>query len=205
MAINAHLKSIVCGLLFICIQAGDNKPTLEIKDHQAIFARGGVEIRKVPLKPKRIVNQRPDNPNEYFEDRAFLVASCLIVMRDVHCLGDFCHVPGVKAVEVYTPDGRQKTYRDQEITPLFNGSSFTAPSGNWAVVLFAPEGFVSAFLLLRSDGTLERRLIEENLVWGGGVEKVQFTQAGELVFPDMELMGTRATLAIRSDGSFVLR
>lgn len=203
--LRVNLNVALCAYLLLAVPVLGGQPTLEIRDNQAIVVRDGTETLRVPLQPRRLVKEYRESPEEYIEDTAFLVASCLVVMRDYHYLGPFCHTPGVSAVEIYTLNGKHKIYRDPQVIYHFHGPRYTDPSGDWGVILFEAEGDVSGYLFLRSDGTLEKHLVEEDLEWRGALAEPSFSKDGDLVFPDMKLKGVSVTLIIKPDGSFVLK
>ena len=176
--------------------------TLSVRKNSAIVMRNGVEVIRVPLKPKKRVQQ-------IIEDRVFLVANCLIVARQVIRTEGIDGYPRPAYVEIFTLDGKRQAYYGEDVERYdFLGYSFTHPSGEWGVILHegdGAEGEVSGYLFMRSDGSFRKHNLGQLLLLPSGKITTTFSNEGDLVIPGFRRRDEVVSLVIKPSGSFVIK
>ena len=116
------------------------------------FMNGYDTIQTITLSP--MVNfSSGDFNNQTIQDEVYLMANCMIVLRGVHSLGDFCHTPSVESGEIYTLKGDSIQLGREAQSYLYGG--LDSPDGEWAVITDGEEGYYYGFSIFKSNGSRE--------------------------------------------------
>lgn len=178
-----------------------NQPTLTVKNNKAIVVRNGIRVLTIPLEPKKHMAGR------VIEDRAFLVANCLIVARRAVSTEGIDSHPRPASVEIFTLNGKRQTYPGSEKYD-FLGYTFTHRSGGWGVILHegkGAEGEISSYLFLKSDGTFKKHDLNAMLLLPREKIIPQISNESDLVIPRMRRGDKLVSLVVKQDGTFVIK
>ncbi len=113
-----------------------------IKPDKIIFTHQGKKIKIIPLKPKIPVGDK----GEYIVDKVLNNLHYLLIYRDYHYLGDFCHRPDVRKIEVYNKVG-DNLFNITESPRLYVGK-IPIFSRHWMIIADPQEGAFSGFALI---------------------------------------------------------
>lgn len=124
---------------------------LSIKNDTLLFTKGEELILTTYLKPDSIIDE------ERYRDEAFVRANCLFILRNVHYLGNFCHLPSAEKMEVYVEakNGFIKSNIQNDINLSFlTNQHLLVKQGKWDVLLHEEAGDVYAFSIFKADGSI---------------------------------------------------
>ena len=154
--------------------------TLNIEKDEAVLRQGDREVR-VPVRLDAQPVQDPDYPDAREADSVAFVSGCLVVHRDVRTLGDFCHTPRPRAVELYTIDGKV-----ERPDPALGASVGASSDGSFEVLFLEEEGRTYGWTIARPDCRFESHELSDVIAgddwwrigeeWSGGVLRVFFVE-----------------------------
>jgi hypothetical protein len=189
------------------IQLKNLPPEIHIENNYASFVQNGDTIVKTYIKPERTIVDR-----ETKEDNAYLLANCMVVLRDVHALGPFCHVPSVGQVEVYTANNDTLIYTQSfkengivgtNYTSNFLSGGRTSPKGDWGVITAEAEGRIYGFTILTDEGIAKDFLLPQDVDMDFEAENpVRFNEDNQYTMLLSEYPNKKMTLTINKSGSF---
>jgi hypothetical protein len=180
----------------------DNNIHFFQRNDTAFLSKGLVILSSTKLKTKQRLGDTI-NGNEYLADEAFMVANCMIVLRGVHVLGDFCHMPSVKSIEIHTAYGDVLTPK----TGYFQGNIYTAPSGKWGIITEEAEGEIFGYTFINEHGKIHHTDLNPFLSgYMGDQAKTYFLGDTCLFFEKFErdFRNHHSQLSIFEDASFML-
>jgi hypothetical protein len=180
----------------------DTNIRFELKNDSAFLFKGKSIISAINLSPTKRLGDTIQG-NEYVSDEAYFVANSMLVLRQVHYMGDFCHTPSVKSVELYTSFG-DTIY---PVSSNYLGNVFNAPSGQWAIIADEAEGEMYGYTHITDKGLVSRHDLNSFLSgYPGDFFKSKFLGDSCLFFEQFErdFRNHHSQLSIFKDGSFVL-
>ncbi|MFH2143737.1 MAG: hypothetical protein ABIJ97_15035 [Bacteroidota bacterium] len=197
---------------------GDILINLVIANDTAYYKKGDSVLLKSYIRPKKIIGGDSINPKE-LEDNAFLIANCLVILRNISSAGHFCHVPEVGSIEIYNQNGTTKVINKDtskskillgfDFTSNFLGSIFSSPSGNWGIILISSDGVYEGFLVILENETIKEVSLAENTYLHVASDKVTYTtffnDNNEFVMTDIANDNNPVELIIDIDGNFKLK
>ena len=124
------------------------------------YSANGKLINRSYISPPKNLGKGSESGPLIKSDEAFLAANCLIILREEVSLGNFCHWPRVKKVEIYTTQSdtifisnKRKSLNKNELTSAFEGRVLNEPNSNWAIITSEMEGCLYGYIFIKSDGT----------------------------------------------------
>ncbi len=190
-----------------------NSVNFEIINDTAFFKKGTEIIEKTYINPKVFVGGTPDNPKEIMDD-GFLLANCMVVLRNIRTAGHFCHTPEVDKVEITTTSGKQtvinKTDRKSKImsgsdfTSDFLGNRFNSPGGKWGLITVEAEGEMYGFLILNNLGEINEINLPIDSTLTGEILNARFNEFDELIWQDLVYDMQNLTLKVNKNGDFYI-
>lgn len=184
---------------------------LIITNDTAYYKKGEILLVKSYIRPKTIISGDSSNPKE-IQDDAFIIANCLIVLKNIKTAGHFCHTPEVARVEIYTQNGsnsiikrgvsKSKSLQGFDFISNFFGNRFNSPSGNWGLINIEAEGQLYGYLIIKSDGTIKEINIEEKLYLTGETFKADFNEMNELVWTGMSMDNIPIDFVVNAEGDY---
>lgn len=138
-----------------------------VEDSLLISSKGNL-IKSLPFQPKEIIG--PDN---YREDRVFSMADCVVVQREVHVKGAFCHFPEVDKIEIITQNGNLHVISSKQpskfisgitLSQAFTGNQYHHPNGQLGLISSTAEGQLYGFVMLNNHGKVIEIPLEKYLL-----------------------------------------
>ena len=109
----------------------------------------------VALRPKT-----PDNDRGYFLDKVYNNRQYILIYRNYHYLGDFCHTPDVERIDVYDNTGTY-LFAITEMPRQYVGTRFLF-ADHWVVIVNPVEGDFSGFAFIDlQDHQYQHIIVEE--------------------------------------------
>ena len=174
-------------------------PELRFDSGQVAVVRDGKELARAMMTGDAPVRGHPGVGNSAFA----VVAECLVVLREAHDLGPTCHDPPSTNLEIYTLRGEErKVSRFRWPKSFYQGSSFSAPSGDWGIALSGRRALLDGFLFVRADGTSAMQRFDVPLDWSKSFGAQKFNESNEVVFPGMMQGDREVTLVIDRTGDY---
>ncbi len=193
---------------------GTSSIFLEIINDTAYFKNGHQFIIRTFIKPKEVIGGTPDNPKEIM-DEAFLLANCMVILRNIKTAGHFCHIPEVEKVEIYTSDGSVKQIARSErkskicsgvdFTSDFIGNRFNSPSGEWGLITVEAEGEIYGFLILNNRGEITEVILPKDSTLSGDLTQPQFINQNALIWTHLQCNDKNIILTVNRDGKFIIQ
>ena len=130
---------LACLLLILPCHAA-----FEVKEDQVIFRENDKVVKTLSLKPKTAYgDEEVYIKDKVFYDQRRYNPEYLLIYRDYNYLGDFCHTPKAKRIEVYDSKGNRGLVIDRNAR-IYVGQ-FYVFSKNWVVIINDAEGVISGY------------------------------------------------------------
>lgn len=192
-------------------QQTDTNITLNISTDTAFYKKGEILLVKSFIAPKIIIGGDSINPKE-LRDEGFIIASCLIILRNITSVGHYCHMPSIGRIEIYTPNGKDsiiekgvfksKSLLAFDFTSNFLGNRFNSPCSSWGLITIEAEGQLYGYLIIKPDGTLTEINIDEKVCLTGETFNAAFNKNNELVWSNMREGEVLTELIVKSNGNY---
>lgn len=150
---DARVRRVVAGETVGTVELAPPRPALEFTTAELRQAKDHAWERGEHWTEEQSAEFLALRTGEQVYDEAILVSDLLIVRRDVHVLGDFCHVPRADLVELHTADGRVRAVVDEVDKSHLRGRALSAPAGDWGVLLREESGRIYGVTVIESDGS----------------------------------------------------
>ena len=193
------------------IQQKDTLIHLIINNDTAYYKKGQTLLDKRYIRTKTIIGGDGINPKE-IQDEAFIIANCLIILREIKSAGHFCHIPEVERVEIYTQNGgvsiikqgdsKSKSLMGFDFTSNFLGNRFSSPKGTWGLITIEAEGDIYGFLIISSDGNVNEKYIYDKVSLESTDCPPAFNENDELVWAVLSENGAPVNFVVNSKGDY---
>lgn len=189
----------------------DTTVNFVLKNDTAYFSKGNKLLVKSFIQPEKITGGDSINPKT-ISDEAFVIANCLIILRNIKTAGHFCHIPEVESVEIYISAGSKKEIKrgvtkssvltGSDFLSNFLGNRFSSPSGKWGLISVEAEGSLYGYLVVKSNGTLIEVAVNEEIYMNEESLKPVFNENDEMVWKALSGNNNSVTFLINSEGEY---
>lgn len=190
----------------------DTSIQLEIISDTAYFKKGKYILAKSYILPLK-KNVCENGEVKTIRDEAFLIANCMIILRNIKTAGEFCHIPEIEKAEIYNDSGemiliekdKKQTISGATLTEVFNGNRYESPAKKWGMIFNEAEGMIFGFMIIRSDGSyIYTEMGNEYSLSYGEKINTRFDNNDKFVFYDCLNDNNVADLIIYPSGKFEL-
>jgi hypothetical protein len=197
-------------VLFNDEPAEDSFPTAILMNDTVHFKKGQTVITKSYISPNSTIGNDSINPQE-IGDQFYVIANCLVILRNVHSAGHFCHIPSIDHIEIYPVGNKPVIINKDEsgrenpngfdFVSNFLGNRFSSPSGKWGLITIEAEGILYGFLIVRSNGNVEEFALNHAAL-SGETYSAEFEGDDKLVWGFLEDQYNPVNLRVESNGKY---
>ncbi len=196
---------------YLALEFDNTICNLKIENDTAYYYTGDYLIYNTYLQPKKMIGGEIDNPQE-IQDTAYLIANCLVVLRNIKTAGYFCHIPQIENVEVYTFRGLVLSYKQDDLKSKcldgfdfvdnFNGRFYSSPINNWGIINIDAEGEIYGYLFVKNDGSIKEIQYKNSFQYGDNATESHFNKNNEFIISARDGKNKLGEIIINSDGEY---